>query len=129
MNSKRRFGCWGIFLGILCFFCAPSAFSQETMTLPCEVMESSHAIKSSMAKLNGVRFLLLHQANSADRETLSNWLTRHSGAEVMFSFKGEQHKAVLFRLAHCFGRGLLIYSADVQPPKREIIHVVFPLAP
>jgi len=129
MNSRRRYGVWAIFLGILCLFCASSALSQETMTLPCEVMESSDAIKGSIAKLNGVRFLLLHQANSADRETLSNWLTRHSGAEVTFSSKGEQHKGVLFRLAHCFGRGLLIYTADVQPAKREIIHVVFPLAP
>jgi len=90
---------------------------------------SSDALQSSIPKLNGVRYLLLHQANSADRETLSEWLTGHSGAEVTFVFKGEKHKAILCRLANCFGRGLLIYVGDVRPVKRDIIDVSLPLSP
>ena len=74
---------------IMTFFFAPSSgFCQEKMRLPCEVMESSDSFKSSSAKLNGVRYLLLHHANSADRETLSKWLKDHSETEVTLSLRG-----------------------------------------
>ena len=52
---------------LISFLVASSGFCQEKMRLPCEVMESSDFLKSSSAKLNGVRYLLLHHANSADR--------------------------------------------------------------
>lgn len=120
---------WVSILSVLWLLTASPAFCQDRIRLPCEVMESSDAVNSSVAKLNGVRYLLLHHANSTDRETLSKWLTNHSGAEVTFTFNGKQHKGILCRLAHCFGRGLLIYTADVQPAKRDIIDVVLPLAP
>jgi hypothetical protein len=129
METSRRHFLWVSFLPFLWLFCTSPAFCQDRITLPCEVMESSDALKSSISKLDGVRYLLLHHANSADRETLSAWLTKHSGAEVTFVFKGEKHTAVLCRLAHCFGRGLLIYTADVQPVKRDIIDVALPISP
>ncbi len=110
----------------LSFFSACLAFSQETMRLPCEVMESSDSLKSSSAKLNGVRYLLLHQANSADREAFSTWLKNHSETEVTFVFNGKEYVGILCRLAHCFGRGLLIYDAEVRPMKRDIIEVLLP---
>ena len=65
----------------------------------------------------------------ADREKLSKWLKAHSGAEVKFTFERKEHKGILCRLAHCFGRGLLIYTADVRPMKRHIIDVTLPLTP
>jgi hypothetical protein len=129
MKTKRRHFLWVFLLPFLWLLGAPPVFCQDKITLPCEVMESSDALKSSIAKLNGVRYLLLHHANSADRETLSKWLRDHSGAEVTFAFKGEQHKGILCRLAYCFGRGLLIYTGDVQPVKRDIIDVVLPISP
>jgi len=92
-------------------------------------MESSDALKSSSANLNGVRYILLHHANSADRETLSKWLKAYSGTEVKFMFEGKEYKGILCRLAHCFGRGLLIYTADVKPVKRDIIDVILPRTP
>jgi hypothetical protein len=129
MDTKRRHFLWVSLLPLLWLLCATPVFSQDRITLPCEVMESSDALKSSIANLNGVRYLLLHHANSADRETLSEWLTDHSGVEVTFAFKGESHKGILCRLANCFGRGLLIYTADVQPVKRDIIDVFLPRIP
>ncbi len=111
------------------FFASSSGFCQEKMRLPCEVMESSDSFKSSSAKLNGVRYLLLHHANSADRETLSKWLKDHSETEVTFVFEGNEYKGILCRLAHCFGRGLLVYAADVSPIKRDIIDVLLPQSP
>ncbi len=114
---------------LMSFFAASSGFCQEEMRLPCEVMESSDSLKSSSAKLNGIRYLLLHHANSADRETLSKWLTDHSETEVTFVFEGKEYKGILCRLAHCFGRGLLIYAADVSPIKRDIVDVLLPQSP
>ncbi|MBC8431296.1 MAG: hypothetical protein H8D96_05195 [Desulfobacterales bacterium] len=105
------------------------AFCQDKINLPCEVMESSDALKSSSGNLNGVRYILLHHANSADRETLSKWLKAYSGTEVKFMFEGKEYKGILCRLAHCFGRGLLIYTADVKPVKRDIIDVILPRTP
>ena len=114
---------------LMSFFAASSGFCQEEMRLPCEVMESSDFLKSSSPKLNGVRYLLLHHANSTDRETLSKWLTDNSETEVTFVFEGKEYKGILCRLAHCFGRGLLIYAADVSPIKRDIVDVLLPQFP
>jgi len=87
-------------------------------------MEVSKPFESSSSKLNGVRYILLHHAHSEDRETLSKWLKTHSGTEVTFIVNQKVYKGILFRLAHCFGRGLLIYVGDVRPEKRDIIKVV-----
>ena len=114
---------------LICFFVTSAGFCQEKMRLPCEVMETSDFLKSSSTKLNGVRYLLLHHANSADRENLSKWLTEHSETEVSFVFEGKEYKGILCRLAHCFGRGLLIYDSDVSPVKRDIIDVLLPQTP
>jgi len=108
---------------------APPAFSLEKITIPCEVMEVSKSFESSSSKLNGVRYILLHQAHSEDRETLSKWLKAHSGTEVTFIVNQKNYKGILFRLAHCFGRGLLIYVGDVRPEKRDVIKVVLSPAP
>ena len=83
-------------------------------------MESSASLKSTVGKLNGVRYILLHQANSADRETLSKWLKAHSETEVKVSFQHKEYKGILCRLAHCFGRGLLIYTGNVRPMKSSL---------
>ena len=105
------------------------AFSFDKITIPCEVMEVANAFESSSSKLNGVRYILLHQAHSEDRETLSKWLKAHSGTEVTFIVNQKAYKGILFRLAHCFGRGLLIYADDVRPEKRDIIQVILSPAP
>ena len=121
-----------ILLSLLLFswlLTASPVFCQDKIKLPCEVMESSDALKSSSANLNGVRYILLHHANSADRETLSKWLKAYGGTEVKFIFGGKEYKGILCRLAHCFGRGLLIYTADVRPIKRDIIDVILPGSP
>jgi len=127
-TKKRRFLCL-TFLSFLWLFTASPVLCQDKIKLPCEVMESSDALKCSVGKLNGVRYLLLHHANSADRETLSKWLTAHSGTEVKFTFQHNEYMGILCRLAHCFGRGLLIYTADVRPMKRDIIEVILPRSP
>jgi len=127
-KSKKRWILLSL-LSLAWFLTVSSAFCQDKIKLPCEVMESSDFLKSSVGKLNGVRYILLHHANSADRETLSKWLKVYSGTEVRFIFEGKEYKGILCRLAHCFGRGLLIYTDDVRPAKRNIIDVILPLSP
>ena len=129
MYTKRRRFLWLSLLSFSWLLAASPVFCQDKIKLPCEVMESSEALKSSVGKLNGVCYILLHHANSADRETLSKWLKAHSGTEVKFTFQHKEYKGILCRLAHCFGRGLLIYTADVRPVKRDIIDVFLPRFP
>jgi hypothetical protein len=108
---------------------ASPALALENITIPCEVMEVSKSFESSSSKLNGVRYILLHHAHSEDREMLSKWLKAHSGTEVTFIVNQKEYKGILFRLAHCFGRGLLIYADDVSPEKRDVIRVIFSTPP
>ena len=117
---------------LLCFslfLIASPAFSSEKIEIPCEVMEVSSSFTSSHPQLNAIRYILLHHANAADRERLSRWLKAHSGTEVTFIVDNREYKGVLFRLSHCFGRGLLIYMGDARPEKRDIIAVLLPLSP
>jgi hypothetical protein len=113
-----------ILLCVSLFWAATPVFSQEKITIPCEIMEVSGPFESSSAKLTGIRYILLHHAHTEDRETLSKWLRSYSGTEVTFIVSQKKYKGVFFRLAHCFGRGLLIYTGDVRPEKRDIIEVI-----
>ena len=116
-----------IYSSLLLLFVGSPSSSSDKITLPCEVMESSQALSSISGKINGLRYALIHHANDADREILSTWLKAHGGSEVKFIVNGEEHMGILCRLSHCFGRGLLIYKADVKPEKGAVINVILPL--
>ena len=48
----------------------------------------------------------------------------NDGAQVEFRTQdGETHPAVLHRLKHCFGRGLLLYSAPVDFKEKDVIEL------
>jgi hydrogenase maturation factor len=113
-----------VLLPLFLLWVASPAFSLEQIAIPCEVMEVSKSFESSSSKLIGIRYILLHHAHSEDRQTLSKWLMAHSGTEVTFIVDEREYKGILFRLAHCFGRGLLIYAEDVSPEKGDIIKVI-----
>lgn len=112
---------------LICLFflwIASPAFTLEKIKIPCEVMEVSGPFTIKSSHLSGIRYLLIHHAVNADRETLSRWLKANSGSEGRFIVNHKEYKGILFRLAHCFGRGLLIYAGDVRPEKRDIIEVI-----
>ncbi|MDZ7699758.1 MAG: hypothetical protein U5R49_23455 [Deltaproteobacteria bacterium] len=120
---------WKRYLAVcigLLVFNVSIASGADVLRLPCEIMESSDALNSTAAGLNGVRYLLLHQANAGDREKFSDWLKENSGSEVTFTFKHNTYPGVLCRMPHCFGRGLLIYRSEIKPEKRDIIEVTLP---
>jgi len=109
-------------LSLLCV--ASPAFALDKIKIPCDVMEVSGSFNCSFSKLSGIRYILLHHAIDADRETLSRWLRAYGGTEVTFIINHKEYTGILCRLAHCFGRGLLIYAGDVTPEKRDIIEVI-----
>jgi len=134
MSTKRR-GRYAIVKRRLICLClsllwvASPAFPLEKIKIPCEVLEASEPFTNSTSQLNGIRYILLHHAIDADRQTLSRWLKAYSGTEVRFIVNHKEYKGILCRLAHCFGRGLLIYVGDLRPEKRDIIEVILPLPP
>ena len=99
------------------------ALASEPLIIPCEILEASETFRSQSPEINGIRYLLIHQANSADRDQFSDWLKTHSDSDVTFVFKGLKYHGILCRLAHCFGRGLLLFTGQVTLQKRDIIHV------
>ena len=124
MGVKR-----GVLLCVLLLSGAILAFAAESIRVRCEVMEVSEPVTSASDRLQEIHFLLLHHAERTDRETLSRWLKANSGNEVTFVVNHKESRGVLFRLAHCFGRGLLIYEDDVKVKGKDIIEVILPVSP
>jgi len=106
------------------FYITSPAFALEKIKIPCEVMEVSKPFASSSSQLKEIRYILLHHAHSEDRELLSKWLKAYSGTDITFIINQKKCKGILCRLAHCFGRGLLIYAGEVSPEKGDIIEVL-----
>jgi len=107
-------------------FTVSTVNAENTVTIAGEVFESAGPIQLNGSRLNGIRFSLLRHANAADRQKLSEWLKRHRQAEVQFVVDGSKYNGVLCRLAYCFGRGLLLYDADITIRKNDIINLVLP---
>lgn len=75
--------------------------------IACKVMEA----KTSAAL--HVTTVVFHQGEAARRGRVGAWLRKHDGAVVEFETPdGQWHPASVFRLKSCFGRGLLVFSAD-----------------
>jgi hypothetical protein len=113
-----------LYLFLSSFWIISPALAQDKLTIPCEVMEVSPPFQSSSTNLSGTRYILLHHAHSEDRETISRWLKAYSGTEVTFIVNKREYKGILFRLGHCFGRGLLLYADDVRPGRRDIVKLI-----
>ena len=115
-------------LSIFCclLLCVSLSFSASDEVISCEVLEVSGIVKSTSSPLKEIRYILFHHANSRDRVRLSEGLKAHSGEEVVFRVNGKEFKGILFRMPHCFGRGLIIHMHDLKVKKRDIIEVILP---
>src|SRR5712692_1212989 len=81
--------------------------AQPADTIACRVME---AHTSPELRVSTVVF---HQRDKDEGPRLSSLLAQHSGASVECQTKdGVRHRAQVFRLKSCFGRGLLVFAAD-----------------
>ena len=112
---------------VLLFFAGVSlAPAQDSINLPCEVLEVSPNFQTDYTSLNKIHYLLIRHANAADRMSFSKWLKAHSGTEVVFIVNDTRYHGVLCRMPHCFGRGLLIFVSPVTVKPRDIIELELP---
>ncbi len=117
-----------ILAGLLFLSGISPALAQDKIHLPCEVLEVSPVLQTDSSSLGQIHYLVVHHANAADRQTLSQWLKARSGMQVTFRVKGREYSGVLCRLAHCFGRGLLLYDAQVKVKRRDILEIILPVS-
>jgi hypothetical protein len=103
-----------LLISFLCFLFSGSVGAQDSLSILCEVMEAKKAESSSSEPVKQIYYLLIHHKDPKDREALSYCLKRKTDHEVTFSYQNEKYRGILFRLDHCFGRGLLIYFQDIK---------------
>jgi hypothetical protein len=96
----------------------------ETLAMEAEVLEASQVVDVPGAATARIRYLVLHHKHQKDQAHLSDWLHRYAGARMTFQTRdGTTHAAVLQRLKHCFGRGLLLYSDAIDLKEKDVIQV------
>jgi hypothetical protein len=96
----------------------------QGLVLEAEVMEGSADIELSGLTPNQVRYVILHHKHQKDQASLAAWLRRHGAARVSFqTLDGTVHQAILQRLKHCFGRGLMLYTDPVRLEAKAVIRL------
>jgi hypothetical protein len=101
---------------------APAKPSAAAETIACRVMEVQASARF------GVRLLIFHYRDAADRDRLGKLLRDDDGATVQFQASGQGWRlASLFRLKVCFGRGLLVFPISGSPVAvGDVVLVRFP---
>ena len=110
-------------VGTLVLLIAASVQAQG-LALEAEVMEATTDVALPALAPHQVRYLVLHHKHQQDQASLAAWLQHHGGAQVSFQTPdGTLHQAVLQRLKHCFGRGLLLYTDPVWLKEKDVIRL------
>jgi phage-related protein len=111
------------FIGTLMVLIATSVQAQG-LILEAEVLEGAADIALPGLNHDQVRYVILHHKHQKDQASLAAWLRRHGGTRVSFqTLDGTVHQAVLQRLKHCFGRGLLLYTDPVRLETKAVIRL------
>jgi hypothetical protein len=89
---------------------APPKPATEVETIACRAMEAG------VSTGFGVRIVIFHYRDAADRNRLGQLLRKYNGATVRFETQGGSWRpATLLRLKTCFGRGLLVVASSAPP--------------
>ncbi|MBZ5670803.1 MAG: hypothetical protein LAO04_13875 [Acidobacteriia bacterium] len=108
---KEHFAAFVLATFLVVCVCDPSRAAQaqgaekktENGAVTCRVVEAFEAGRL------GVRAVVFHQRDRADGPRLGALLLAHSGEEMEFETRdGQRHRAPVFRVKSCFGRGLLV---------------------
>ena len=68
--------------------------------------------------------LLVHHAESIEREAFAKWLQAHPQSNVRIRTKtADDIPATIFRVRMCFGRGLIVLEKTAQIHERDILTV------
>ena len=130
LGKARKYCVLRLIVGVLLLSAwATPALAQDIIQLPCEVLEVSPNFQIDSSALKPIHYLLIHHANASDRVTLSKWLKTNSGSQVTFVINDKKYKGVLCRMAHCFGRGLLVFAAPIKVKPRDIVELILPFSP
>jgi hypothetical protein len=109
---------------------SPCSLWAGSLVLEAEVMESAEGIAIPGAGSAQVRSALIHHKHDRDQAAFAQWLRGHQSGVVSFVVSdGNAHQAILHRLKHCFGRGLLLYADDVALAEKAVIRLELPVAP
>jgi hypothetical protein len=88
---------------------ARSKPATEVESIACRAMEAEVSARF------GVRVVIFHYRDAADRNRLGQLLRKYDGTTVRFETQGGSWRpATVLRLKTCFGRGLLIFAASEQ---------------
>jgi hypothetical protein len=96
-------------VGLFVLLISAALAQKETRegTVECRAMEVF------VAERLGATAVIFHQRDKADGARLGELLLAHSGAEMEFqTSNGKWHRASVFRVKSCFGRGLLLFPAS-----------------
>ena len=108
---KEHFATFALATYLVVCICDPSrgAQAQGTQTKAENEVIKCRVIEAFEAGRLGVRAVVFHQRDRADGPRLGALLLAHSGEEMEFETRdGQRHRAVVFRVKSCFGRGLLL---------------------
>lgn len=86
-----------------------SLLSKPINFIKCEVLESSPILE--LTDTVNIQYLIIRQADDAERVMFSNWLKSNAGSKVNFKYENKIYEAYLLRLRMCFGRGILIFES------------------
>ena len=91
----------------------------RSSSMPVEVLETFNDGHSCIA-------LLVHHADSQNRQLFSDWLHEHSPAYIWVrSEAGQEVGAKIFRVRMCFGRGLILLNSSLRLKEHERVTVTF----
>lgn len=100
-----------------------SLLSKPVNSIKCEVLESSPILK--LTNTVNIQYLIIRQADDAERVVFSNWLKSNAGSKVNFNYENKIYEGYLLRLRMCFGRGILIFeSKNKEAIERKSIILV-----
>ena len=109
---------------------SPPSLLAGSLVLEAEVMESSAGVGVPGIGSAQVRSAVLHHKHERDQAAFSEWPRGHQSGVVKFvASDGSAHQAILYRLKHCFGRGLLLYTTSVSLAEKAVIRLELPVAP
>ena len=91
-------------------------------SVTCRVLEVFEA------ESPGAAVVIFHQRQKGDGPRLGELLLAHSGGEAEFVVNGgPPHRAKVFRVRSCFGRGLLIFpAAEAKLAEKDDFILRFP---
>jgi hypothetical protein len=108
---KEHFAAFALATFLVVCICSASrgAQAQDAQTKAGNEPITCRVIEAFEAGRLGVRAVVFHQRDRADGPRLGALLLAHSGEEMEFETRdGQRHRAPVFRVKSCFGRGLLL---------------------